>query len=58
VVLVYWIRSVPEDYPNNIIGEYIEGSGTDRFLFREGKKLLKEEVVPPKIIFECEEIFI
>ncbi|MCG1021467.1 imm11 family protein [Sutcliffiella horikoshii] len=58
VYLVFWIWSVPEDYPNNRIGEYIEGSGTDRFLFREGKKLLKEEVVSPKIIFECDEKYL
>lgn len=47
-----WIWSVPEDFPNKRIGEYVKGSGTDRFMFREGRELT-EQIVPPKIVFEC-----
>jgi hypothetical protein len=49
-----WIWSIPDNYPNKRIGEYVEGSGTDRFVFREGK-LIHDKVVPPKIIFDCAE---
>nr|WP_154985931.1 DUF1629 domain-containing protein [Paenibacillus xylanexedens] len=49
-----WIWSVPENFPNKKIGEYIKGSGTDRFVFREGRELT-EQIDPPKIAFECSE---
>jgi len=49
-----WIWSIPDNYPNNRIGEYIDGSGTDRFVFREGK-IIHQEVISPKIVFECAE---
>ncbi|GGO00195.1 imm11 family protein [Saccharibacillus kuerlensis] len=47
-----WIWSVPEKFPNKKMGEYVKGSGTDRFVFREGRELT-EQVIPPKIVFEC-----
>lgn len=49
-----WVWSIPEDFPNKRIGEYVKGSGTDRFVFREGRGLT-EQIVPPKIVFECSE---
>lgn len=49
-----WIWSVPENFPNKRIGEYVKGCGTDRFIFREGRKLT-EQIVSPKIVFECSE---
>ncbi|MEK4364028.1 DUF1629 domain-containing protein [Paenibacillus sp. FSL M8-0212] len=47
-----WIWSVPEKFPNKRIGEYVKGSGTDRFVFREGRELTGQ-IVSPKIVFEC-----
>ncbi|WP_405170647.1 DUF1629 domain-containing protein [Paenibacillus sp. FSL H8-0280] len=47
-----WIWSVPENFPNKRIGEYVKGSGTDRFVFREGRELTGQ-IVSPKIVFEC-----
>ena len=47
-----WIWSVPEDFQNKRIGEYVIDSGTDRFIFREGRELT-EQIVSPKIVFEC-----
>jgi hypothetical protein len=35
--MMIWIWSIPDNYPNKRIGEYVEGFGTDRFVFREGK---------------------
>jgi len=52
VIYLLRIWSVPEDFPNKRIGEYVKGSGTDRFIFREGRELT-EQIVPPKIVFEC-----
>ncbi|QHE54032.1 imm11 family protein [Pontibacillus sp. HMF3514] len=49
-----WIWSVPDNFPNNKIGEYVKESGTDRFIFREGR-LLTENINPPKVVFECSE---
>ncbi|WP_088043313.1 imm11 family protein [Bacillus sp. EAC] len=49
-----WIWSIPDKYTNKSIGEYINGSGTDRFVFREGK-VIKVKVISPKIVFRCSE---
>jgi hypothetical protein len=54
---MFWVWSIPDYYPNKRIGEYIEGTGTDRFVFRRSK-FIKEEVIPPKIIFECVEKYL
>lgn len=52
VIYLLRIWSVPEDFPNKRIGEYVKGSGTDRFIFREGRELT-EQIVSPEIVFEC-----
>lgn len=35
----------------------MNSSGTDRFIFREGRELT-EQIVPPKIVFECLEKYL
>jgi hypothetical protein len=57
VICLLWIWSVPENFPNKRIGEYVKDSGTDRFIFREGRELT-EQIVPPKIMFECSEKYL
>ncbi|MEH7353861.1 DUF1629 domain-containing protein [Neobacillus drentensis] len=52
-----WIWSIPVGFQNKRIGEYIKGSGTDRFIFREGRELT-EQIVPPKVVFECSEKYL
>ena len=47
-----WMWSVPENFPNKKIGQFVKGNGTDRFVFREGRELT-EPIECPKIVFEC-----
>lgn len=49
---ILWIWSIPDHYSNKKTGEYIQGSGTDRFVFREGRRL-EDSIVSPKVVFEC-----
>lgn len=53
-----WIWSIPDNWPNKRIGEYIKDSGTDRFVFRETKLLDINEIICPKVIFECDEKYL
>ncbi|MCM3667232.1 hypothetical protein M3204_22810 [Mesobacillus subterraneus] len=52
-----WIWAIPNTYPNKRIGEYIQDSGTDRFVFRQGK-VISEDVIYPKIVFEYSEKYL
>ncbi|MGG1674167.1 imm11 family protein [Neobacillus sp. NRS-1170] len=54
---MFWIWAIPDKYPNKRIGEYIKGSSTDRFVFRQGK-VISEAVISPKIVFECSEKYL
>ncbi|WP_046229087.1 imm11 family protein [Paenibacillus algorifonticola] len=52
-----WIWSIPENWANKRIGEYVENSGADRFIFREARKIT-EDIIVPKVIFECAEKYL
>jgi hypothetical protein len=52
-----WTWSTPDKYPNKRMGNYVRNSGTDRFVFREGKVITKE-IIAPKIVFECSEKYL
>lgn len=50
-----WIWNNPKSLPGKRMGEYVKNSGTDRFEFRKVAKMDINSVLPPKVVFECEE---
>lgn len=51
-----WIWAIK--HPNNRIGEYIKGSGTNKFVFKQGKGISKN-VISLTIVFEyADKIFV